>query len=55
MRRGLRDLHEGVITGLDPVIHPLHQNLAKKMDARVKPAHDGLLFYTAPLASTYSA
>jgi hypothetical protein len=26
-----------VIAGLDPAIHPL----AKMMDARVKPAHDG--------------
>jgi hypothetical protein len=26
-----------VIAGLDPAIHPLR----KKMDARVKPAHDG--------------
>jgi hypothetical protein len=29
-----------VITGLDPVIHLLHKNLAQTMDARVKPAHD---------------
>jgi hypothetical protein len=32
-----------VIAGLDPAIHPsLQEFLAKKMDARVKPAHDGL-------------
>src|SRR3984893_4437608 len=30
------------IAGLDPAIHPLHQDFSsKKMDARVKPAHDG--------------
>jgi hypothetical protein len=29
-----------VIAGLDPAIHPLRKTLAK-MDARVKPAHDG--------------
>jgi hypothetical protein len=32
---------QGVIAGLDPAIHPTSQKfLAKKMDARVKPAHD---------------
>jgi hypothetical protein len=32
-----------VIAGLDPAIHPsLQKLLAKKMDARVKPAHDAL-------------
>jgi hypothetical protein len=30
-----------VIAGLDPAIHPPSDFLAKKMDARVKPAHDG--------------
>jgi hypothetical protein len=31
-----------VIAGLDPAIHPFRKKvLAKKMDARVKPAHDG--------------
>jgi hypothetical protein len=30
-----------VIAGLDPAIHHLREDfLAKKMDARVKPAHD---------------
>jgi len=30
-----------VIAGLDPAIHPsLQKTFAKKMDARVKPAHD---------------
>jgi hypothetical protein len=29
-----------VIAGLDAAIHPLRKILAKKMDARVKPAHD---------------
>jgi hypothetical protein len=38
-------MHKGanklVIAGLDPAIHPLIKNsLARKMDARVKPAHD---------------
>jgi hypothetical protein len=28
------------MAGLDPAIHPLRKILAKKMDARVKPAHD---------------
>jgi hypothetical protein len=32
-----------VIAGLDPAIHPLRKSPAKKMDARVKPAHDGAL------------
>ena len=33
----------GVIAGLDPAIHRFRKNfLAKKMDARVKPAHDEL-------------
>jgi hypothetical protein len=32
----LLDCSLGVIAGLDPAIH-----LAKEMDARVKPAHDG--------------
>jgi hypothetical protein len=33
---------EVVIAGLDPAIHPFRKKLsAKKMDARVKPAHDG--------------
>jgi hypothetical protein len=26
--------------GLDPRIHPLRENLAKKMDCRVKPGND---------------
>src|SRR5438132_7148445 len=30
-----------VIAGLDPAIHPFAKTLAKKMDARVKPGHDG--------------
>ncbi len=29
-----------VIAGLDPAIHLFAKTLAKKMDARVKPAHD---------------
>jgi hypothetical protein len=30
-----------VIAGLDPAIHqPLYKLFAKRMDARVKPAHD---------------
>ncbi|HEV7411875.1 MAG TPA: hypothetical protein VGO01_25595 [Bradyrhizobium sp.] len=29
-----------VMAGLDPAIHPLRRILTKKMDARVKPAHD---------------
>jgi hypothetical protein len=34
---------EGVIAGLDPAIHLLCQDsFAKRMDARVKPAHDAL-------------
>jgi hypothetical protein len=38
-----------VIAGLDPAIHPSSQRLlAKKMDARVKPAHDGLAYYSIP-------
>jgi hypothetical protein len=28
--------------GLDPGIHQLEKNLAKKMDGRVKPGHDEL-------------
>jgi hypothetical protein len=37
-----------VIAGLDPAIHPLRENCySKKMDARVKPAHDGLLVCAA--------
>ena len=32
-------LNSIVIAGLDPAIHPFRKN--KKMDARVKPAHDG--------------
>jgi hypothetical protein len=31
----------GVIAGLDPAIHQAKRLLAKRMDARVKPAHDG--------------
>jgi hypothetical protein len=34
------DLVYPVIAGLDPAIHPLRKTLAKRMDARVKPAHD---------------
>jgi hypothetical protein len=34
-RAGICSEKKGVIAGLDPAIHP-----AKKMDARVKPAHD---------------
>jgi hypothetical protein len=31
-----------VIAGLDPAIHPFRKNFfGKKMDARVKPRHDG--------------
>jgi hypothetical protein len=31
-----------VIAGLDPAIHPLREELLpRKMDARVKPGHDG--------------
>jgi hypothetical protein len=30
-----------VIAGLDPAIHRMKGRLAKRMDARVKPAHDG--------------
>jgi hypothetical protein len=39
-----------VITGLDPVIHPLRNKgfLRRLMDARVKPGHDGGDKYTAP-------
>jgi hypothetical protein len=33
-------MFSSVIAGLDPAIHPLEKLLAKKMDARVKPAHD---------------
>jgi hypothetical protein len=34
-----------VIAGLDPAIHPSSQKaLTKKMDARVKPAHDSLCY-----------
>jgi hypothetical protein len=33
----------GVIAGLDPAIHPFRKSPAKMMDARVKPAHDGVL------------
>jgi hypothetical protein len=29
-----------VIAGLDPAIHLLRKTPAKRMDARVKPAHD---------------
>jgi len=37
-----RNERKSVIAGLDPAIHPASKNLAKKkMDARVKPAHDG--------------
>jgi hypothetical protein len=34
--------HFSVIAGLDPAIHPLRKKneFAKKMDTRVKPAHD---------------
>ena len=31
-----------VIAGLDPAIHLFASSYAKEMDARVKPAHDGL-------------
>lgn len=33
---------KGVITGLDPVIHPLRKNSMKRisMDTRIKPAYD---------------
>jgi hypothetical protein len=31
---------QSVIAGLDPAIHLLRKNLSKRMDARVKPAHD---------------
>jgi hypothetical protein len=34
----------GVMAGLDPAIHPL----AKKMDARVKPAHDEEIGMASP-------
>jgi hypothetical protein len=33
-------LHLVVIAGLDPAIHHRRKSLAKRMDARVKPAHD---------------
>jgi len=42
-----------VIAGLDPAIHPsLQKTFAKKMDARVKPAHDAFdkLFKLRPAA-----
>ena len=36
-----RTVHlRSVIAGLDPAIHLLRKNLSKRMDARVKPAHD---------------
>src|SRR5712691_5221634 len=34
-----------VIAGLDPAIHPFAKTLAKKMDARVKPGHDGFRLF----------
>jgi peptide/nickel transport system ATP-binding protein len=38
-----------VIAGLDPAIHPFSQDLlAKKMDARVKPAHDEFFYEVKP-------
>jgi hypothetical protein len=40
--QSLRPLHI-VIAGLDPAIHLLRKTLSKRMDARVKPAHDALL------------
>jgi hypothetical protein len=44
-----------VIAGLDPAIHHLRKTLAKRMDARVKPAHDAnrsaLLWPSAKLVS----
>ncbi|TMJ65430.1 MAG: ABC transporter [Alphaproteobacteria bacterium] len=37
------------MAGLDPAIHPLRKNLlAKKMDARVKPAHDDVKINRRP-------
>jgi hypothetical protein len=37
-----------VMRGLDPRTYPLQKNLAKKMDGRVKPGHDGPVFGTVP-------
>jgi hypothetical protein len=37
-----------VIAGLDPAIHPAKRILKLLMDARVKPAHDGLKVGRAP-------
>jgi hypothetical protein len=39
MRAGIAH-SQSVIAGLDPAIHLLRKNLSKRMDARVKPAHD---------------
>jgi hypothetical protein len=37
------------MAGLDPAIHLLRKILLKRMDARVKPAHDEkIVFATAP-------
>jgi hypothetical protein len=42
-----------VIAGLDPAIHPsLKKLLAKKMDARVKPAHDDVALVPACAGTT---
>jgi hypothetical protein len=44
LRTGSRDAHQITrLAGLDPAIHPFRKTIfAKKMDARVKPAHDAV-------------
>jgi hypothetical protein len=49
--RGRREHLAFVMRGLDPRIHPLEKSLAKKMDGRVKPGHDGSVFATARLSA----
>jgi len=51
----LRTRIKVVIAGLDPAIHPSLQKLfAKKMDARIKPAHDLLAKHSssAPICAS---
>src|SRR5947209_16009806 len=44
-----RTKHRTVMAGLDPAIHLLRTTLLKRMDARVKPAHDErIVLVTAP-------
>jgi hypothetical protein len=40
-------LHSDVMAGLDPAIH----HLRKRMDARVKPAHDDVVYFPALFGS----